>query len=161
MGASRLRVKSPSTWSSHLSLGLPTGPDEHGSHSNFLLSSSNHNPFHALVVLFYIHRNYSLEPSQQYTFFQDEVASHTPNPLLWRTGMSLLVWIITFDLSSKRDPTSSYATASIALRIIWPLKLSHYFKVETPSVGLWGSLSNLFLTHTHTHLFQTTHFSFV
>ena len=29
--------KSPSTWSSHLNLGLPTGLDEHGSHSvNFL-----------------------------------------------------------------------------------------------------------------------------
>ena len=29
--------KSSSTWSSHLSLGLPTAPDEHGSHSvNFL-----------------------------------------------------------------------------------------------------------------------------
>jgi hypothetical protein len=32
-------------------------------------------------------------------------------------------------------PNSSYATASIALRIIWPLKPSHYFKVETPSGG--------------------------
>ena len=29
--------KSSSTWSSHLNLGLPTGIDEHGSHSvNFL-----------------------------------------------------------------------------------------------------------------------------
>jgi hypothetical protein len=31
-------------------------------------------------------------------------------------------------------PTSSNATAGIALRMIWPLKPSHYFKVETPSV---------------------------
>ena len=36
----------------------------------------------------------------------------------WRTRVSLLVWVITFDLSGKGDPTSSYATAGIALRII-------------------------------------------
>ena len=63
------------------------------------------------------------------------VASHTPNPLLRRAGVSLLVWIITFDLSGMGDPISSYATAGIALRIIWPLKPSHCFKVETPSGG--------------------------
>jgi hypothetical protein len=43
--------------------------------------------------------------------------------------VSLLVWVITFDLSGKGGPTS------VALRIIWPLKPSHYLKVETPSGG--------------------------
>jgi hypothetical protein len=33
------------------------------------------------------------------------------------------------------DPTSSYATASIALRVSGALKPHHYEKVETPSVG--------------------------
>ena len=86
------------------------------SHSSFLLSSSYHNPFHALVVLFY--RNYSLEPSQQCRFLQCAVASCTPNPLLRRTEVSLLIWVITFDLSGMGGPTGSYTTAGIALRII-------------------------------------------
>jgi hypothetical protein len=33
------------------------------------------------------------------------------------------------------DPTSSYATAGIALRVSGALKLHHHDKVETPSVG--------------------------
>jgi hypothetical protein len=36
----------------------------------------------------------------------------------WRTRVSFLVWVITFDLFGMGDPASSYATASIALRII-------------------------------------------
>jgi len=102
------------------------------------ISNHNHNPFHALVVFFCICRNYYLQPSQQRKFFQGAVASRRPNPLPRRTGVSLLVWAITFDLSGKGDPTSSYATAGVALRIIWPLKPSHYFKVETPSGGQLG-----------------------
>ena len=87
-------------------------------YSSFLFLFSYHNPFHALVVLFYIYRNYSLEPSQQCRFLQCAVASRTPNPLLRRTGVSVLVWVITFDLSGMGGPTGSYATAGIALRII-------------------------------------------
>jgi hypothetical protein len=34
------------------------------------------------------------------------------------------------------DPTSSYATASIALRVSGALKPHHLDKVETPSVGI-------------------------
>jgi hypothetical protein len=34
------------------------------------------------------------------------------------------------------DPTSSYATAGIALRVSGTLKPHHHDKVETPSVGL-------------------------
>jgi hypothetical protein len=45
-------------------------------------------------------------------------------------------WVITFDLSSWGDPASSYATAGLALRIIWPHKPHHYIKVETPTGGL-------------------------
>jgi hypothetical protein len=55
-------------------------------------------------------------------------------PPTWRTRVYLLVWIIPFDLSSLGGPTSSYATAGIALRVIWPHKPHHYIKVETP----WG-----------------------
>jgi hypothetical protein len=33
------------------------------------------------------------------------------------------------------DPTSSYATGGIALRVLRVLKTHHYVKVETPSVG--------------------------
>jgi hypothetical protein len=40
------------------------------------------------------------------------------------------VRIITLDLPGLGDPASSYATAGIALRIIWPSKPHHYFKVE-------------------------------
>jgi hypothetical protein len=71
------------------------------------------------TISFYnIYRNFSLEPFQQCKFFQRAIASCTPNPLLRRTGVSLLVWVITFDLSGKGRPTSSYATVGIALRII-------------------------------------------
>jgi hypothetical protein len=37
---------------------------------------------------------------------------------MWRGRVSLSVWIITSDFSDMGDPTSSYATAGIALRII-------------------------------------------
>ena len=49
--------------------------------------------------------------------------------------VSLFVWAITFDMSICGDPASSYATAGLALRIIWPHKPHHYVKVEAPSVG--------------------------
>ena len=80
--------------------------------------SSYHNPFHALVFLFCIYWNYSLDPSQQCSFLQCAVASRMPNPLLWSTGVSLLVWVITFELSGMGGLTSSYTAAGIALRII-------------------------------------------
>jgi hypothetical protein len=57
-------------------------------------------------------------------------------PPTWRTSVSLLVWIIPFDLSGMGGPTSSYATAGIALTVIWPHKPHHYVKVETPSGGM-------------------------
>jgi hypothetical protein len=39
-------------------------------------------------------------------------------PPTWRTRVTLLVWVITFDLSDKGDPASRYAIADLALRII-------------------------------------------
>ena len=48
-------------------------------------------------------------------------------PPTWRTRLCLFVRV-TFDLSSMGDLTSSYVTASIALRVIWSLKPHHYTK---------------------------------
>jgi hypothetical protein len=56
-------------------------------------------------------------------------------PPIWRTRVSLLVWIIPFDLSGMGGSTSSYATAGTALRVICPHKPYHYGKVATPSGG--------------------------
>jgi hypothetical protein len=47
--------------------------------------------------------------------------------------VSLFVWLLPFDLPGLGDPTSSYATASIALRVTEACKLPHHVKVETPS----------------------------
>jgi len=40
-----------------------------------------------------------------------------------------LVWLLSFDLSDNGDPTSSYTTTSIALRVIGACKLSHLIQV--------------------------------
>jgi hypothetical protein len=40
------------------------------------------------------------------------------------------------NLEDQGDPASSYATAGLALSIIWPHKPHHYVKVETPSGGM-------------------------
>jgi hypothetical protein len=42
------------------------------------------------------------------------------------------------------DPTSSYVTAGIALRVSGALKPHHHDKVETPSVGTGRRLAQLF-----------------
>ena len=47
-----------------------------------------------------------------------------PQPPIWRTRVSLFVWVITVDVSGTGGPTSTYATTSIALRIIWPTPIS-------------------------------------
>ena len=54
-------------------------------------------------------------------------------PPTWRARVSLFVWLLPFDLSGLGDPTSSYATAGIALRVAEARKLPHHVKVETPS----------------------------
>jgi len=53
-------------------------------------------------------------------------------PPTWRISVPLLVWPLPFDLSAKGDPTCSYATGGIALRVIGALKLP-YHKVEAPA----------------------------
>jgi hypothetical protein len=48
--------------------------------------------------------------------------------------VSLFVCLLPLDLTGMGDPTSSYATASIVLRVSGALKPHHHDKVETPSV---------------------------
>jgi hypothetical protein len=45
------------------------------------------------------------------------------------------------------DPTSSYATAGIALRVIGMLKPPHHDKVETPRGGIVSKASYINLLH--------------
>jgi len=49
------------------------------------------------------------------TFYRVRLA---PRPIPNLEGQGILLWVITFDLSGMGGPASSYATASIALRII-------------------------------------------
>ena len=46
--------------------------------------------------------------------------------------VSLFVWRLPFDLSSKGGPASSYATAGIALRVTGVFKPPHHDKVQPP-----------------------------
>jgi hypothetical protein len=79
---------------------------------------------------------HSLQFSQQLKLFTGWSRQPHAQPPTWRAKVSLFVWIITFDLSDMGDPTSSYTTASIALRIIWPRKPHHYVKVRIPTGGM-------------------------
>jgi hypothetical protein len=49
--------------------------------------------------------------------------------------VSLFVWLLPLDLSGLGGPTSSYATAGIALRVSGALKPHHHDKVRIESVG--------------------------
>ena len=65
----------------------------------------------------------------------DGVLAHRPNPQPGGTGYPFFVWVLSFDLSGKGGPTSSYATAGIAVWIIAPRKLPYpakdaFVKVE-------------------------------
>ena len=53
--------------------------------------------------------------------------------LLASVLVSLFVWRLPFDLSSKGGPANSYATAGIALRVTGVLKPPHHDKVELPT----------------------------
>jgi hypothetical protein len=55
-------------------------------------------------------------------------------PPTWRTRVSLFVWLLPLELTGMGDPTSSYATAGIALRVSGALKPHHHDKVGTPTV---------------------------
>ena len=69
---------------------------------------------------------------QQEDFTRSESQSNAQPPT-WRTRLPLLVWPLPFDLSAKGDPTSSYATGGIALRVNGALKFLHHDKVEAPA----------------------------
>jgi hypothetical protein len=51
------------------------------------------------------------------------------------TRLSLFVWLPPLNLSGLSGPTSSYATAGIALRVSGALKPHHHDKVRIASVG--------------------------
>jgi hypothetical protein len=58
----------------------------------------------------------SLKASQQLMLFTGRGSQPYAQPPTWGTRVSVFVWIITFDpLPCMGDPTSSYATALIAL----------------------------------------------
>jgi hypothetical protein len=68
-------------------------------------------------------------------FLRCEVVKYHAQPPTWRTRASLFVWLLPPDLSGLGAPTSSYATAGIALRVSGALKPHHHDKVETLSAG--------------------------
>jgi hypothetical protein len=67
---------------------------------------------------------------EQFSFYSVRLYPHA-QPLTWGTRVSLFVWLLPLDLSGTGDPTSSYATDGIALRVSGALKPHHYDKVET------------------------------
>jgi hypothetical protein len=58
----------------------------------------------------------------------------------------LLVWYLPFDLSGLGCPTSSYATAGIAVWVIGKYNPHHHDQVEAPSVGISTHCDSLFMT---------------
>jgi hypothetical protein len=71
---------------------------------------------------------------EQFNFYGVRLLVSRPTPNLEDQGIPL-VWPLPLDLSCMGAPTSSYATADIALRVSRALKPHHHDKVETPSVG--------------------------
>jgi hypothetical protein len=120
-----------STASIHLVLGFPARlsvlvpiswhPVYWGfSHSMYLESSPYSLPnvvFHSVEV-----SEAWFQVSRHLYFFTVRGRQPLAQPPTWRARVSLLVWVISFDLSGMGGPTSSYATAGVALRVIWPRK---------------------------------------
>jgi hypothetical protein len=92
-----------------------------------------HNPYSLPVVVFHTVdvSEAWFQVSRHLYFLRWEIVSLSPNPQPGGPG-----YLIPFDLSGMGGSTSSYATAGIALRVIWPHKSHHYVKVETPSGGM-------------------------
>jgi len=65
-----------------------------------------------------------------------------PNLQTGGPGYPFLFVIVTFDLSGMGDPTSSNATVSVALRMIWSQESHHCNKVDIPSDGESGNIQN-------------------
>jgi hypothetical protein len=85
-----------------------------------------------------------LEASQHIFVLRGLVVSLTPNPQLGGTRYPFLSGSSPFDLHCMGGPTNSYATASTAVRIIWPHKPHHYVKVSIISVEGKGSNIHFF-----------------
>jgi hypothetical protein len=85
---------------------------------------------------------------EQFRFYGVRLLVHAQTPT-WKTRISLFVWLLPLDLSGMGAPTSSYATAGIALRVSGALKPHHHDKVETPSVGF--GFPYKFLSHQLLH----------
>jgi hypothetical protein len=86
----------------------------------YLISATSSSSYSATALSVWPWLPFPYMFSEQLTSFWDGVVSPTSNPLLRRTGVSLLVWVITFDLSGKGGPTSSNATAGIAISATIP-----------------------------------------
>jgi hypothetical protein len=71
---------------------------------------------------------------EQFSFYGVRLLVSRPTPNLEVQGIPF-IWLLPLDLSDMDASTSSYATASIALRISGALKPHHHDKMETPSVG--------------------------
>jgi hypothetical protein len=89
-------------------------------------------PKQSASILFYSEADCLV--SEQFSFYGVRLLASRPTPTC-RTRVSLFVWLLLLDLSGMGDPTSSYATTGIALRVSGALKPHHNDKVETPSVG--------------------------
>ena len=121
-------------------LSGPWPPSQDASiHPRFQLFSSHQKSIHipcSQVVVCLLNPSEASLKFLERKFFSGVGSYPHAQPPSWRARMSLFVWVITFDLSGLRDPASSYVTASLALRIIWPHEPHHYVKVGTPSGGL-------------------------
>jgi len=89
-------------------------------------------PFSQVIVYLLNSSEASLRFPERKFFSGVGSYSHAQPPT-WRTRVSLFIWVITFDLSGLGDSASSYATAGLALRVIWPHKPHHCVEVGTSS----------------------------
>jgi hypothetical protein len=132
------------TPSSHHFLGFPTCPLPYSMYPGSC-------PFVFAIAVFvlcsFLLSEARHEVSKQYFFYGVRLSAARPTPTE-RTRASLFVWIITFGLSGMGGPTSSCATTSIALRIIWPHKPHHYVKVGMTLGGLTTLINKNFCQQT-------------
>jgi hypothetical protein len=121
--------------------------------ASVLLSSSSFLPFpslsfygdhhvHPLISVQAIHSRLIIWFLKSLVFTVWGCKPHAQPPI-WRTRLSLFVWLVPPFLSGMGDPTSCYATAGIALRVSGALKSHHQDEVETPSVGFCIELLRL------------------
>jgi hypothetical protein len=73
--------------------------------------------------------------SQQFNFYGVRLLASRLTPNLEDQGIPLCL-VRPLNLSGMGDPTNSYATAGIALRVSGALKPHGHVKVETPSMGV-------------------------